>query len=72
MKYLTIGAGGTNLRILGALNPSASTSMHRDFAQGKELEADGLVFDVLRLGMRYKIAMPNYARIAARLVMYPD
>lgn len=59
----------TNLRILGALNPSASTSMYRDFAQGKESEVDGLVFDVLRLGARYKVAMPNYARIAARLGM---
>jgi 2-dehydropantoate 2-reductase len=57
----------TNLKILDALHPAASTSMHRDFKQKKDSEVDGLVFEVVRLGRRYGVPMPTYTRISTAL-----
>ena len=57
----------TNLKILEALNPAASTSMHRDLAQGKQSELDGLVFEPVRLSRRYNVSMPAYEKLAAAL-----
>lgn len=55
-----------NLDILDALAPTASTSMQRDINQGKKSEIDGLVFEVLRMGEHYHVAMPSYQRLAEK------
>ncbi len=54
----------TNLRILDALDPSASTSMQRDIYAGKPSEIDGLIYEVVRMGERYNVPVPTYQMIA--------
>ncbi len=54
----------TNLRILDALDPSASTSMQRDIYAGKPSEIDGLIYEVVRMGERYGVPVPTYRMIA--------
>lgn len=54
----------TNLQILDALNPTASTSMQRDIYAGKSSEIDGLVYEVVRLGKQYGVPTPTYEMIA--------
>lgn len=56
----------TNLEILGNLLPTVATSMQRDMRQGKESELDGLVFEVVRMGKRYGVAVPTYEKIARK------
>ncbi|MBI4856991.1 MAG: 2-dehydropantoate 2-reductase [Acetobacterium woodii] len=55
-----------NLDILDALAPTASTSMQRDLSQGKKSEIDGLVYEVLRMGEHYSVAMPTYQRLSEK------
>lgn len=57
----------TNLDILDALNPTASTSMQRDVKKGKASEMDGLIFEVVRLGKKYGVELPVYEKIADEL-----
>lgn len=54
----------TNLNILDALTPEASTSMQRDVKKGKVSEMDGLIFEVVRLGKKYGVSLPVYEKIA--------
>lgn len=54
----------TNLGILDALTPEASTSMQRDVKKGKVSEMDGLIFEVVRLGKKYGVSLPVYEKIA--------
>lgn len=54
----------TNLQILDALNPEASTSMQRDIYAGKPSEIDGLIYEVVRMGERYGVPTPAYKMIA--------
>ncbi len=54
----------TNLQILDALMPTASTSMQRDIYAGKSSEIDGLVYEVVRLGKKYSVPTPMYEMIA--------
>ena len=54
----------TNLQILDALNPTASTSMQRDIYAGKSSEIDGLIYEVVRMGERYGVPVPTYQMIA--------
>ncbi len=54
----------TNLQILDALMPTASTSMQRDIYAGKSSEIDGLVYEVVRLGKKYSVPTPTYEMIA--------
>lgn len=54
----------TNLRILDALAPSASTSMQRDIYAGKPSEIDGLIYEVVRMGERFGVPVPTYQMIA--------
>lgn len=54
----------TNLTILDALSPNASTSMQRDLRAGKPSEIDGLLFEPVRLGKRYGVPTPQYRKIA--------
>lgn len=56
----------TNLRILDALDPSASTSMQRDVYAGKPSEIDGLIYEVVRMGERYGVPVPAYQMIAEK------
>lgn len=53
-----------NLQILDDLAPSASTSMQRDIAAGKNSEIDGLLFEVVRLGKKYHLSLPAYEKVA--------
>lgn len=50
----------TNLQILDALNPTASTSMQRDIYAGKPSEIDGLIYEVVRMGKKYGVPTPTY------------
>lgn len=53
----------TNLQILDALSPTASTSMQRDIYAGKSSEIDGLIYEVVRMGERYGVPVPTYQMI---------
>lgn len=57
----------TNLDILDALTPEASTSMQRDIKAGKSSEIDGLIYEVVRMGQRYGVKLPTYEKVAAEL-----
>lgn len=54
----------TNLQILDALKPTASTSMQRDIYAGKASEIDGLIYEVVRMGKKYGVPTPTYEMIA--------
>ena len=54
-----------NLKILSSLSPEATTSMQRDVMEGKRSEMDGLVYEVVRMGRKYKVSMPQYEKAAA-------
>lgn len=54
----------TNIKILDALAPNASTSMQRDLRLGRESEADGLVFEVVRMGEALGVDVPAYEKVA--------
>lgn len=56
-----------NLKILRTLAPEATTSMQRDVLEGKDSEIDGLVFEVVRLGRKYNVPVPNYEKVAIKL-----
>nr|MBQ8252455.1 2-dehydropantoate 2-reductase [Lachnospiraceae bacterium] len=56
----------TNLEILDALSPEASTSMQRDIWAGNPSEMDGLVFEPVRMGRKYGVPMPKYEMIARK------
>ncbi len=60
----TVDIVKTNLQILDALMPTASTSMQRDIYAGKSSEIDGLVYEVVRLGKKYSVPTPTYEMIA--------
>ncbi|MDE7198130.1 MAG: 2-dehydropantoate 2-reductase [Lachnospiraceae bacterium] len=53
----------TNLQILDALNPTASTSMQRDIYAGKSSEIDGLIYEVVRMGKKYGVPTPTYEMV---------
>lgn len=54
----------TNLAILASLPPEATTSMQRDVMEGKQSEIDGLIFEVVRLGEKYAVPVPEYQKVA--------
>lgn len=58
-----------NLDILDHLTPEASTSMQRDIRQGKASEIDGLIYEVVRMGQKYGVAVPAYEKIARELYL---
>lgn len=57
-----------NLDILSGLSPAAATSMQRDIAAGKPSEIDGLIGEVIRLAERYGVDVPEYRRVAAKVL----
>ena len=60
-----------NLNILSTLAPEATTSMQRDVMEGKDSEIDGLVYEVVRMGERYHVPVPMYAKVAEKLRRTP-
>lgn len=56
-----------NLKILKSLAPEATTSMQRDVKEGKASEADGLVFEVIRLAEEYGVDVPCYRKAAEKI-----
>ncbi len=55
-----------NLDILDKLSPTASTSMQRDIQKGSRSEIDGLIYEVVRLGERYNVALPKYRMVSKK------
>lgn len=56
----------TNLTILASLPSEATTSMQRDVLKGKQSEIDGLIFEVVRLGEKYGVPVPEYQKVAEK------
>lgn len=56
----------TNLAILAFLPAEATTSMQRDVMEGKQSEIDGLIFEVVRLGKKYGVPVPEYQKVAEK------
>lgn len=56
-----------NLAILDSVNDNATTSLHRDIDSGKNNEADGLIFEVLRLADEYNVPVPCYRLVADKI-----
>ena len=56
-----------NLAILDSLAGSATTSMQRDIAAGKESEIDGLLCEVVRLGRQYHVPTPMYEMVVQKV-----
>lgn len=57
----------TNLKILDALAPASTTSLQRDVRAGSACEADGLIYEVVRMGQRLGVETPAYAHVADKL-----
>jgi 2-dehydropantoate 2-reductase len=55
-----------NLSILADLAPETTTSMQRDVMAGRPSEMDGLIFEVVRLGKKYGVPVPEYCKAAAK------
>ena len=55
-----------NLKIMSTLAPDSTTSMQRDVMAGKKSEADGLIFEVVRLGKKYNVPVPYYEKAAKK------
>lgn len=55
-----------NLNIVAPLEPEATTSMQRDVYARKKSEIDGLVYEIVRLGKEYGVAVPEYEKAAAK------
>ncbi|MBU3182400.1 2-dehydropantoate 2-reductase [Clostridium psychrophilum] len=64
--YFTADIVQINLEILDKLDPTASTSMQRDIAQGKNSELDGLIFEVVRMGEKYGVPVKMYKKITKK------
>lgn len=56
-----------DLAILDGIAPTATTSMQRDIADGHQSEIDGLIYEVVRLGGEYHVAVPTYAKVAEEM-----
>lgn len=56
-----------DLAILDGIAPTATTSMQRDIADGHRSEIDGLIYEVVRLGERYGVAVPTYVKVAEEM-----
>lgn len=50
--------------VLKGLTKTATTSMQRDVMSGGKSEVDGLVHEMVRLGARYGVPVPNYEKIS--------
>ena len=41
--------------------------MQRDIADGHASEIDGLIYEVVRLGEKYGVAVPTYTKVAEEM-----
>lgn len=64
--YFTVNIVQINLDILDKLDPTASTSTQRDIAHGKKSEIDGLIFEVVRMGEKYRVPVQTYKKITEK------
>lgn len=55
-----------NLHLLDTAAPDTTASMQKDLKKGKNSEIDGLVFEPVRLGKRYKVATPTFLMAAKK------
>jgi len=55
-----------NLAMLDTLAPTASASMQRDLKKGGQSEMDGLIFEVVRLGKKHHLSLPEYEKVAQK------
>jgi 2-dehydropantoate 2-reductase len=64
---LPIEALATTLQLIDSLPPDATTSMHRDIAEGRPSELDQLIGAVVRLGRASQVDTPVSAGLYAEL-----
>ncbi len=55
-----------NLNIIDTLLPDTTSSLQKDLFAGKKTEMDGLIFEVVRLGVKYGVPTPNYSLVAKK------
>lgn len=55
-----------NMDIVDKLAPDCTASMQKDLKKGGQTEMDGLIFEMVRMGERYGVPVPNYERIARK------
>jgi len=55
-----------NLHMIDTAAPDTTASMQKDLAKGGKSEIDGLVFEPVRLGKRYGVDTPCFAKAAAK------
>lgn len=56
----------TNVKILDDLPRECTASMQKDLKKGGKTEMDGLIFEMVRMGHKYGVPVPNYEEIAAK------
>ncbi|HBN81633.1 MAG TPA: oxidoreductase, partial [Ruminococcaceae bacterium] len=49
-----------NLEILDQMTPESTASLQKDLKRGQKSEMDGLIFEVIRLGEKYRVPVPTY------------
>lgn len=55
-----------NLMVLDGMWADNTASMQKDLAKGKESEIDGLLFEMVRMGDKWRVHIPTYRNIAQR------
>lgn len=55
-----------NLKIMDTVAPDCTASMQKDLEKGGDSEIDGLIFEVIRLGKKYKVPVPTYEKICKK------
>lgn len=53
-----------HLEIIDGFTPDTTASLQKDLATQKDSEIDQIIFDIVRLGKKYQVEMPNYLQIA--------
>ena len=62
----------TNVKILDDLPADCTASMQKDLKKGGKTEMDGLIFEMVRMGHKYGVPVPNYEEIAAKFGYHYD
>lgn len=55
-----------NLKVVDKLDPQSTASMQKDMARGHESEIQGLLFDMIDLASRLRVAIPTYRKVAEK------
>ncbi|MGI6225859.1 MAG: ketopantoate reductase family protein [Peptococcales bacterium] len=53
-----------HLKIIDGFTPDTTASLQKDLAANKNNEIDQIIFNIVRLGKKYKVEMPTYLQIA--------